>query len=171
MRFKQFLEANFLVIITVFENYICEPYPYFPKVDLEEKRKTTSRLQAENSSLSKKIVDMGFSSVSEKEELMRNMKKVEEEILKSQRDYDELEDRYEFARSSLMEKDDIVGMQEGKIKELICIIATSEKLEGKLKSDIADKTVLVETLEQGINDNELRLVELEAALRDLKSEK
>eukprot|EP00794_Sanderia_malayensis_P014421 gene14421-15928_t len=140
------------------------------KTEVEEKRNELLSLKNENMNLSSKLINMNFNSTKEKEDLFDTMGTIEQRILQSQIDYNELENKYELIGVALKEKDKVIRIHGEKIKELLIILNDAELLEANLKSEITDKDTTIISLKESVSGKECQVADLESALNNLKAD-
>ena len=141
------------------------------KAERNEKSKAVIQLQEENKRLSTRIVEANYSNVAEKKEILKEMERVESEMMEHRLYYCEVEDRNETLTKLSVEQRDIISMHEGKIKELIDLIALAEETTRDLKSEVAAKEDALNKLISELDYCKLRVEELQRLLEDSNEDK
>ena len=141
------------------------------KAERNEKSKAVIQLQEENKRLSTRIVEANYSNVAEKKEILKEMERVESEMMEHRLYYCEVENSNEALTKSSSEQRDIISMHEGKIKELIDFIAMAEKTTEDLKSEVAAKEDALNKLISELDYCKSKVEELEILLQESNEDK
>ena len=137
------------------------------KAEVKEKKRTACLLQTENANLSRKLCERDFVSLTEKQEILKQMEKIETEITESESDYSELEKKQEFLNDALIEKNNTVEIHEKKIQELIGIVGEAEMIESDLREEILKKNNILNEMSEAMEDSEAKRGELEVIMKDM----
>ena len=141
------------------------------KAEQNDKTSAILELQAENKNLTAKLVEVKFASGKEKNEILKGMEKVEEQILEHRACFAELEKENENLLLLLKERDRIINADEIKIKELINIVADAETKVKELIAEIHEKEGLLNSLKQDFSAVKAKMDECEELVRIKEEEK
>ena len=109
------------------------------KAQANEQESLALDLKAENTRLTSELVDCKHKSYSEKQEVLKDLEKVEEDVLRCMSKCKALMMQNRMLEKSLEEKEITVAVQDRKVKEIIQLMAETEEVAERLRNELEEK--------------------------------